>query len=118
MLAGRFHVAGFPADVSHGAVRVIEVEVIATAGSVGPRAGPGDALAATAGTSDSLWRDQRANDSGLRRLTQIGWDRTGGRPMPRVALCGLNLAPGMAPMICSSCSNNFSELEPRYGIEP
>jgi hypothetical protein len=37
------------ADVSHGAVRVIEVEVIATAGSAGPRAGPGDALAATTG---------------------------------------------------------------------
>jgi hypothetical protein len=38
--------------------------------------------------------------------------------MPRVALCGLNLAPGMAPMSRSSCSNCFSELEPRYGIEP
>ena len=73
---GTVHVAGCPADVSHGAVRVIEVEVIATAGSAGPRAGLGDALAATAGTSDSPWRDQRANDSGLRRLTQIGWDRT------------------------------------------
>jgi len=33
MLAGRFTWPGFPADVSHGAVRVIEVEVIATAGS-------------------------------------------------------------------------------------
>ena len=42
------HVAsrtGCPADVSHGAVRVIEVEVIATAGSAGPR----DAQAVTAG---------------------------------------------------------------------
>jgi hypothetical protein len=38
--------------------------------------------------------------------------------MPRVALCGLNLAPGMAPMGCSIRSNYFSELEPRYGIEP
>ncbi len=38
--------------------------------------------------------------------------------MPRVALCGLNLAPGMAPMGCSRCSNYFAELEPRYGIEP
>ena len=38
--------------------------------------------------------------------------------MPRVALCGLNLAPGMAPMGCLRCSNYFSELEPRYGIEP
>ena len=38
--------------------------------------------------------------------------------MLRVALCGLNLAPGMAPTICSSRSNYFSELEPRYGIEP
>ena len=38
--------------------------------------------------------------------------------MPCVALCGWNLAPGMAPMGRSSCSNYFSELEPRYGIEP
>jgi hypothetical protein len=45
---GMVHVAGCPADVSHGAVRVIVVEVIATASSAGPRAGPGDALAATA----------------------------------------------------------------------
>jgi hypothetical protein len=35
-----------------------------------------------------------------------------------VALCGLNLAPGMAPMGCSIRSNYFSELEPRYEIEP
>ena len=62
--------------MSHDTVRVIGVEVIAAAGSDGPRAGPGDALALTAGTSDSPWRDQRANDSGLQRLTQIGWDRT------------------------------------------
>src|SRR5690349_3880353 len=76
MLAGRFARTGCPADVSHDTVRVIGVEVIAAAGSDGPRAGPGDALAATAGTSDSPWRDQRANDSGLRQLTQVGWDRT------------------------------------------
>jgi hypothetical protein len=38
--------------------------------------------------------------------------------MPRVALRGLNLAPGTAPMNRSICSNYFSELEPRYGIEP
>ena len=38
--------------------------------------------------------------------------------MLRVALCGLNLAPGMAPMGRSISSNYFSELEPRYGIEP
>jgi len=38
--------------------------------------------------------------------------------MPRVALCGLNLAPAMAPMACSDRSNYLSELEPRYGIEP
>ena len=38
--------------------------------------------------------------------------------MPRVALCGLNLAPGMAPMSRSICPNYFAELEPRYGIEP
>jgi hypothetical protein len=38
--------------------------------------------------------------------------------MPRVASRGLNVAPGMAPMACSISSNYFSELEPRYGIEP
>ena len=38
--------------------------------------------------------------------------------MPRAARCGLNLAPGTAPIYRSSCSNYFSELEPRYGIEP
>ena len=118
MLAGRFARAGCPTDVSHDTVRVIGVVVIAAAGSDGPRAGLGDALAATAGTSDSPWRDQRANDSGLRRLTQIGWDRTVTGQMSRVALCGLNLAPGMAPMGHSRCSNYFSELENRYGIEP
>ena len=37
--------------------------------------------------------------------------------MPRVALNGLILAPGMAPMARSRCSNYFPELEPRYGIE-
>jgi hypothetical protein len=30
----------------------------------------------------------------------------------------VNLAPGMAPKARSKCSNYFSELEPRYGIEP
>ena len=38
--------------------------------------------------------------------------------MPRVALCGLNLASGMAPMACLERSNYLAELEPRYGIEP
>ena len=38
--------------------------------------------------------------------------------MPHVALCGLNLAPGMAPIGRSKRSNYLSELEPRYGIEP
>jgi hypothetical protein len=38
---GTVHVPGCPADVSHGAVRVIEVEVIATAGSDDPQAGLG-----------------------------------------------------------------------------
>jgi hypothetical protein len=38
--------------------------------------------------------------------------------MPRVAVCGWSLAPGMAPMGRSRCSNYFTELEPRYGIEP
>ena len=41
MLAGRFARAGCPADVNHDTVRVIGVEVIAAAGSDGPRAGPG-----------------------------------------------------------------------------
>ena len=40
-VGGTVHVAGCPADVSHGIVRVIEVEVIATVGSDHPRAGPG-----------------------------------------------------------------------------
>jgi hypothetical protein len=38
--------------------------------------------------------------------------------MLRVALCGLNLAPGMAPTGCLRCSRNLAELELRYGIEP
>jgi hypothetical protein len=38
--------------------------------------------------------------------------------MPRAALCGWTLAPGMAPMNRSMSSKNLSELEPRYGIEP
>jgi len=29
-----------------------------------------------------------------------------------------HLAPGMAPKVCSRCSNYLFELEPRYGIEP
>ena len=35
-VGGTVHVARCPADVSHGAVRVIEIEVIATAGSPVP----------------------------------------------------------------------------------
>ena len=42
----------------------------------------------------------------------------GGTLMLRVALHGWNLAPGMAPTGRPRCSNYFSELEPRYGIEP
>ena len=38
--------------------------------------------------------------------------------MPCVALCGWTLAPGMASMGRSICSNYYLELEPRYGIEP
>ena len=38
--------------------------------------------------------------------------------MPRVALYGLPLAPGMAPTARPRNSNYFFELEPRYGIEP
>ena len=41
-------------------------------------------------------------------------DRRPAWPWP----CGLNLAPGMAPRVCSERSNYFAELEPRYGIEP
>jgi hypothetical protein len=37
---------------------------------------------------------------------------------PCVAPRGWNLAPGMAPMANSKCSNYLTELEPRYGIEP
>ena len=44
--------------------------------------------------------------------------RIRGRPMPRMALCGLSLAPGMAPIGRSRSSNYFFKLEPRYGIEP
>jgi hypothetical protein len=40
-VGGTVNVAECPADVSHGAVRVIEIEVIATAGSAGPPAGLG-----------------------------------------------------------------------------
>ena len=38
--------------------------------------------------------------------------------MPCVALCGWTMAPGMAPMGRSRCSNYSCNLEPRYGIEP
>ena len=40
--------------------------------------------------------------------------------MPRRGswLVAWTLAPGMAPTGRSRCSNYFSELEPRYGIEP
>jgi len=121
MLAGRFARAGCPTDVSHDTVRVIGAEVIAAAGSDGPRAGPGDALAATAGTSDSPWRDQRANGSGLRQLTQLRWDRTVVAGTGSWLCRGWNRvqsAPGVAPGACSISSNYFFELEPRYGIEP
>ena len=57
-------------------------------------------------TGDS---DQMGQDNGGRLMPRVA---------PRVALCGLNLAPGMAPMGRSRCSNYFFELEPRYGIEP
>jgi hypothetical protein len=38
---GTVQLADCPADVSHGTVRVIKVEVIAAAGPGGPRAGTG-----------------------------------------------------------------------------
>ena len=37
--------------------------------------------------------------------------------MPCVALCGWTLAPGMAPMGRSICSNYFSELERSSRLE-
>ena len=40
-VGGTVHVVGCPAAVSHGTVRVTEVEVIAAGGSDDPRAGPG-----------------------------------------------------------------------------
>ena len=75
-VGGTVHVAGCPADVSHGAVPRNRGR-----GDRHRRFGwsPGrseDALAATAGTNDSPWRDKRANDPDPRRLTQIRWDRT------------------------------------------
>ena len=54
-VGGTVHVAGCPADVSHGTVRVIEVEVIATAGSDGPPAG-----------LETLWRQR------LEPVTHLG----------------------------------------------
>jgi len=38
--------------------------------------------------------------------------------MPRLALCGLNFAPGMAPYRPFEAFELFPELEPLYGIEP
>jgi hypothetical protein len=55
MIGGTVYVAGCPADASHGTVRVVEVEVIATAGSDGPPAGPG-----------MLWRQR------LEAVTHLG----------------------------------------------
>ena len=57
-VGGTVHVAGRPADVSHGTGRVIEVEVIATAGSDGPRAGP-----------ETVWRQR------LELVTHLGETR-------------------------------------------
>jgi len=54
-VGGTVHVAGCPADASHGAVRVLEVAVIAAAGSDGLRAGPG-----------MLWRQR------LEAVTHLG----------------------------------------------
>ena len=75
---------------------------------------------------------QRATPMILRAVEQVHQQsrpdriapRTGGRLMLAwlcVALMWLErvrLAPGMAPRACSISSNYFSELEPRYGIEP
>ena len=69
-------------------------------------------------TDDSPWRDKRANDSGTQRLTHTRWDRTRHIHCGQEPADGASLAPGMAPKACSISSNYFSELEPRYGIEP
>jgi hypothetical protein len=112
MLAGRSNGVECSADMSHVTVFCeIEVKVTATADQDGSgqilwmlqRQRPG-----TVRTSDSPWRDKRANDSGARRLTHMRWDRTDaprGSAWLCVALCGWNLAPEMAPMTRSRCSN-------------
>jgi hypothetical protein len=99
---------------------MIEVEMTATAGQDGFGQVPWmlePQRPRPVRTDDSPWREKRANDAGTQRLTHMRWDNTADR-WPHVALCGLNLAPGMAPMGCSRSSIYFSELEPRYGIKP
>jgi len=54
MLAGRFNVAGCPTDVSHGAVPRNRGRGDRRSRVGWSRAGPGDALAATAGTMTHL----------------------------------------------------------------
>jgi hypothetical protein len=100
-VGGTVHVVGCPADVSHGAVRVIEIEVITTAGSPGPRAGPGmlwwqrlepvthhggtNELMTQSTTPNSDWMGQ--DNQGLNDLGfGLGWDR-------------VHLAPGMTLLV-------------------
>ncbi len=58
------------------------------------------------------------------RIDQIQRDETKfdeNGQSPDAALCGLmwhQLGPRNGPGACSRYSNYFSELEPRYGIEP
>ncbi len=106
--------AGCPADVSHGTVRVIEVEVIATAGSDGLRAGPG-----------MLWRQRLEPVTHLGEtnelMTQVydAWLRSGetGQPYGTLQLVE-PLVPTNVPTDLARLANQASELEPRYGIEP
>ncbi len=62
MLAGRFMRPGAPLTRVMAQLHVIGVDVIDTAGWDGPGQ-VRNALAATAGTDDSPWRDKRADDS-------------------------------------------------------
>ncbi len=80
--------------------------------------GSGDSLVASAGTSDSPWRNKRANDSDPWRLTQIRWDRTSGPRRNERLLVSNTLAPGMAPKARSRCSISLSYLVGRTGFEP
>jgi hypothetical protein len=74
MLAGRFMRLGVPLMRVMAHLHVIGVDVIATVVWDGPGQ-VRNALAATAGTDDSPWRDKRADDSDPRPASdQAGHD--------------------------------------------